>query len=240
MDRKYTGYFVNARTHVGRSQKADALEHRHSFGMAARARNTTMGAYTSSNLTTMDGCGCGTKSSGYASSSHRYDRSDDETSDSEGEDRVMPRRVMRGEVEGMIEAEAEMGALALEAAGAQTPASNSEDQYVMLNDDTAQPQEAASVGAEVETDMSVWETDFQQQPPLSEHFIRGFNGLVKAGAFSQDSAANAEALKTIVREKLVAGDIGFRSAASSLLGEDACAEMFSVVDDVLQPEPSED
>ena len=234
MDRKYTGYFVNARTHVGRSQNADALEHRHSFGMATRARNTTMGMYTSGKLTTIDGCGCGPKSSGYASSSRRYD-SGSESSDSEGD---MPRRVMRGEVEGMIEAE--MGALAVEAeeaTGTQTPAGNSEDQFVMLNDDTAQSQEAASVGAEA--DASVLETDFQQQPPLSEHFIRGFNGLVKAGAFSQDSA-NAENLKTIVREKLVAGDIGFRSAASSLLGEDACAAMFSVVDEVLQPEPSED
>ena len=243
---KYTGYHVRVQTHAERAQAVDALDHRHTFGLPARSLSETMGA-DYHYATTIEGCGCGSTGS-YKSrkkvqmadqASYSSDASD--RSDSESDREVMNAQSTRdvpevGESPSVEASSAPQMGEPASSVETSSAAPVTEAQYVMLGDQSeAKAEEKAT---QIEEAVAKFGSDFEQQPPLSEHFIRGFQGLVVAGAFDDDSSFR-ESATTIVREKMIAGDSAFRSTASAMLGEENCVDMFATVDKALEA-PEED
>lgn len=219
------GYGLHWRHHVDRAQAADALEHRHTMGMPQRSRvrwadSNELRKAAAANM----GCHC----------------SDD--ADAKDKKKKKPEVDMGSVAEALEQVSSEDAApdAAPDAAigapedEAQAPSPSSSDQYVMLGED-AEVTEAVSLSERVEKAVGACGDDFERQPPMSEHFVKAFHQLVVAGAFEPGSQFNASA-RTIVREKMMAGDAGFRNVASQQLGEEACVGVFAVVDSVLQAE----
>jgi len=224
---KYTGYHVRAQTHAQRAQAVDALEHRHTFGLPARVPPQTMGSdyHYPEPQATIDGCGCGSTGSSYQGQK-RVQMSDKASYSSDASDSESDRDDAVGAQATEVPAVGESPSVETSAVSP-----SSEDQYVMLGDQ--QEAQAVTKLTKIEEAVEKFGSDFEQQPPLSEHFIRGFHGLVVAGAFDADSNFQKSAT-TIVREKMIAGDSAFRSAATAMLGAENCTTMFETVDKALQ------
>lgn len=218
---KYMGYSLHWRHHVDRAQAVDALEHRHTMGMPHRTRlRWTDASEIGEAAATGMGCDC---------SSDKKDKKKGKKAKGNIEMSSVASAIEHVEAEPAAEPETVGAPSEVEAA-----LSPSSDQFVMLGEEAA-VDEAADLARRVEATIEKHGDDFERQPPMSEHFVTAFHQMVQAGAFEPNSQFQSSA-STIVKEKMIAGDAGFRTVAIQQLGEEACAPMFAVVDKVLEAE----